>query len=146
MSQDVGNQILDFQYEFMNSDAVTFLDSAFEIGFLPQTVDDCVSKGGLDDYGCYGIKTLFPDDDPKVVSLVADNMAHREFVFYGLQLQLFPSTFLDYLEFGLQDKEFASEDDDTIELLLQGVEQALREAFNQPFTQTEVPHKKNFSQ
>lgn len=145
MSQDVGNQIRDFQFDLNDSNVVHLLDLAYDIGLLPLPLCDS-SQGDLNEHGCYRMETLFPDETVTVVSLAADNFTHRAFVFLGLQIGLFPSTFLEHLKFGLQDEEFGLEDNNSIGLLMQGVEHALHEAFNRPLTQTEVPRKKNFSQ
>ncbi|OBT78901.1 hypothetical protein VF21_02836 [Pseudogymnoascus sp. 05NY08] len=65
---------------------------------------------------------------------------------FGLRIGLFPLTFLDYLRNGLNGPEFSSEDSNSVALLLQGVEQALRQAFGLPAIQIEVSPRKNFSQ
>lgn len=92
--------------------------------------------------------TFLEGESINKVSLIADNYTHQEFVFYGLRIGLFPSTFLNYLGYGLPSDEenFSSEDINSVRLLMQGVEQALCEAFGMPSTQIEVSLKKNFSQ
>lgn len=149
MSQDVRvcNPIRDFQYDLSSPDHYQCLQTAADIGMIPQTPDleHYFSFNGRVNY-C-GIEAFLHGENFQIASL-ADEAMHKEFVYYGLKIGLLPSNFIDCLEYGLEDGEeyFSLEDSISVGLLLQGVEQVLREAFDPPSTQIEVPLKKNFSQ
>lgn len=143
MSNDASNQIRDFRYDLSVMNHSIFLNIALDIGLLPQSAYSHI-EACLDEKGLYGIDALLQGESLKTVSLVAHNTEHRRFVWYGLCIGLFPSTFLDYLKYDLEaGDDFSSEDTNSVKLLLQGVEQSLREAFDQ---EADVPRKKNFSQ
>ncbi|OBT66072.1 hypothetical protein VE03_05158 [Pseudogymnoascus sp. 23342-1-I1] len=148
MGQDVSNPIRNFQYDLSSEDHSRCLQAAAEVGMIPKTpnIESYFSFDGPVRYS--SIKTFLHDEKFQIYSPDPADDMQREFVFYGLRIGLFPSTFLDHLEYGLEDGEicFPREDFNSVELLLQGVEQALRGAFDPPSTQIEVPHKKNFSQ
>ncbi|KFY05607.1 hypothetical protein V492_08411 [Pseudogymnoascus sp. VKM F-4246] len=151
MGQDVINPIRDFQYDFASQNHRTFLQTAFSIGMFSEDPVAQYDRYGYTD-ASHEIRYIIPDDGINAISLVAENSTHQLFVSLGLRIGLFSPTFLEYLEYGLGDSGFLSESIDTIKLLMQGVEQAIREAFDQPASrivqpaQIETAHKKNFSQ
>ena len=148
MSEVASNEIRDFQYNTSDLNHCHFLTLAFNIGLLPHgpAPRSSLKKKYKSKYLC--MATFLEGESINKVSLIADNYTHQEFVFYGLRIGLFPSTFLNYLGYGLPSDEenFSSEDINSVRLLMQGVEQALCEAFGMPSTQIEVSLKKNFSQ
>lgn len=148
MFEVVSNEIRDFQYNFKNWDHLQFWRLAFNIGLIPNYLERRFSQMENSKSTGFDMASFLEGESIRVVSLIASNYSHQEFVFYGLKIGLFPSTFLNYLANGLNDGEenFSSEDINSVRLLMQGVEQALCEAFNLPSTQTEAPRKKNFSQ
>lgn len=143
MSEDVRDQIRDFEYDLFNEAHVQFLRTAFSIGLLPQSLESCISEGGLDENSSYGIDIVVGVVKLKAVSLSADNPIHRRFVHSGLKIGLLPFAFLDYLEFGLQYEDFSSEDSDNVDVLMRAAERAIHKAFNMPI---KMPRYKNFSQ
>lgn len=147
MSKNTSSRIRDFQYNLSDEDHFKFLDLAFEVGFLPQSLTSYVLENGIDDEGCQcGIETFLQGEDLKAVSLVAHNSTHRQFAYYGLKIGLFPVTFLDCLNNGLSSKDFSSEDSNSVQLLIQVVGRAVSDAFHLPAAQIEVSRKKNFTQ
>lgn len=149
MSQDVSNQIRNFQYNMTLESHRQFLQAAFSIGMIPKDPN----AGSYDFDSDSSIEIFLEGQSIKIIPLAANNIVHHKFVWYGLTIRLFPSTFLEYLTNGMGDSTyyFASENSKSVRLLMHGVEQALREAFGlpstqTPSTQTEVPCKKNFSQ
>lgn len=147
MSQKVRDRIRDFQYNLLDEDHCKFLDAAFDVGLLPQSLASYILENGIDEEDCrHGIETFLQGEDLRGVSLVAHNSTHRQFAYYGLRIGLFPVAFLDYLKNGLSSKDFSSEDSNSVQLLMQAVWRAVREAFRLPATQIEVSRKKNFTQ
>jgi hypothetical protein len=147
MSEDGSNQIRDFEYSMSSGYHHEFLKVAFSIGMLPKDPGAQLTRYTHSHYHqSFPIETFLQGESIKAVSLVAEKSAHKRFVYLGLLIGLFPETFLVYIQDGLNSPDFSSEDSNSVTLLLQGVEQALREAFGLPSTQIEVPRKKNFSQ
>lgn len=148
------NKILNFKYNLSDAGHIRFLQTAFDIGMIPQSPGSFIERSNWA-HGCrYDIDCFLQGKRLKVVTLIADNIDHQRLVYYGLKIELFPSPFLGYFEYGLETGQdyFSSMDSNSVRLLMEGVEQALCKAFNQPSTQVvpstqiEVPRKKNFSQ
>lgn len=149
MFEVVSNDIRDFQYSVSDENHIQFLKLAFNIGLLPSDPEPRFlrkKKGTPPKY--LRMATFLEGESIRVVSLIADNDIQQEFVFYGLKIGLFSSSFLDYLVYGLEPGQvnLASEDISTIRLIMQGVELALCEGFGLPSTQIEAPCKKTFGQ
>ncbi|KFY56103.1 hypothetical protein V496_06791 [Pseudogymnoascus sp. VKM F-4515 (FW-2607)] len=156
MSEEGSNTIRDFRFNVSAPGHRQFLRMAFAIGMLPKDPEPDLSSYTLDRrYNHHvDIVTFLDGESIQAVSLVAENPTHQKFVWYGLHIGFLPSTFLEYVpdSLDLVCEDFSSEDINSVTLLMQGVEQALRVAFDLPpaeivpSTQVDVPRKKNFSQ
>lgn len=135
MSQDVNKHVRGFQYCVSTLNDRQVLYEAFRIGILPKDPTPLLNIYNSTGYPKthVGIEALLQDEDKmKAVSLVAENSMHQRFVRLGLEIGLFPSTFLEYLEHGTKVEDFSLEDTKSVELVMQKAEQAFREAFGLP--------------